>query len=629
MFIAMVKIKHIYIQAIVFLLFFIAVWLFWALAYPAHLHFAEELQCFEFTRSYFCDVIVKPAGLAEYIARYLVQFFYNGALGPVIIAALLTLVYHATSLLYKEDNPDGKHNWAGQVVRLSLSMVPALLCQAFLISLDAKITMPVALVICLYAVWLTEKIPARIRVIAGAFISIVLAFAVGSIFVVYLALVFLRLPFTREDVSFFGLKNKWADRIVLWVAALLLYGVILIALYRLYPYPKDVLTKGAYYNRFIFMPADFNISTWIWTIVVGFVMVRVRPKMYMYVAPIAILPCLYFAYKQYSPDEEAMLDSLYKVHNEQWDEILEKYSDGKKPASSYEQACLNLALAMKDQLADRYFTMPQYGVDGLLPVYQMEYMTPLFAADAYYQMGMINTAQRFYYESMESIADHQKSAWLLKRLTMTALANGRVNLAKRYIHKLKNTMYYSYWAEQIEKFADNPKLMDQNAALYRLRTERTKQESFFDDNNPPTYIAEMLNSNPNNQVAWQYLFTMLMTEGRLDELMQTAAFYGKHFPNKMLPIHVQEALLYHWVEKTGGLNNFPWRVSTEVGNRFMKFAQAAHQPRNVAEPIVRQDYGDTFWCYAIFKAQEAQQQNGAQPSTDASTGASQLQAGRE
>ena len=52
----------------------------------------------------------------------------------------------------------------------------------------------------------------------------------------------------------------------------------------------------------------------------------------------------------------------------------------------------------------------------------MDYMTPLLSAEAYYQMGMINTSQRFFYESMESIADHQKSAYCLQRLVMTALA---------------------------------------------------------------------------------------------------------------------------------------------------------------------------------------------------------------
>ena len=158
---------------------------------------------------------------------------------------------------------------------------------------------------------------------------------------------------------------------------------------------------------------------------------------------------------------------------------------------------------------------------------------------------------------------------------------------------------------------------------------RTKQESLFNDDNPPAYIAEMLNGNAENGAAWQYLFVTLMVEGRLDELMQTAQFYTAHFPQKMLPVHVQEALLYTWVTKTGGVNGFPWRVHNEIGQRFMQFAQQANQPREIAEPIVRRDFADTFWCYAVFKAQE--QQAAAQPSAvpDARTGASQQAPSRE
>ena len=627
------KYKSIYIHLSALLLFFLATWAFWALAYPAHLHFMEQLQCFEFTADYFRDVVVKPAGVAEYLSRFIVQFFYNNVAGAAVMAALLTLIFHATWLLYREQKAAGNSNAAGKrtqwisgVVRLSLSLVPPLLCMAFLVSVDAKPTMPVALALSLYAVWLTERLPVRHRIVAGVVLSVILAFAVGSVFVVYMLLVFIRLPFTQnDDIHLFGIRSKWGGRCLLWLMALMLYVVIILLLFRFYPYPKDVLVSGAYYNRFITMPAEFNVSTWLWTVAVGCLMMSVRPKAYMLVAPLAVIPCLYFIHKQYIPDEESMLDNLSMTHNAQWDDIIAKYHDGRVPASSYEQACYNLALAMKGQLADRYFTMHQYGVDGLLPVYQMEYMTPLFAADAYYEMGMVNTAQRFYYESMESIADHQKSAWLLKRLTMTALANGRVNLARSYVHKLKNTLYYRYWAEQIQKYVDHPELMDENAELHRLRTERTQQESFFDDENPPSFIAEMLNGNPVNEVAWQYLFTMLMVEGRLDELMQTAAFYTNHFQGKMLPIHVQEALLYHWVTKTGGLNGFPWKVLPEVGQRFMQFAKAAHQSRDIAEPIVRRDYGDTFWCYAVFKAQQPQQAK----HTDGNTGASQLQPGRE
>lgn len=618
-----VHIKNIYIHVLVTLLFAVAAWAFWAFVYPAHLHMWEQLQCFEYTWGYMADALVKPAGVAEYVSRFLTQFFYVGSLGPVVLAAVLLLVYHSAFLLTKTSD-------AGIVAKHGFAMVPALLSWAFLVSIDAKLTLPVALCMTLYAVWATMKLTLRAGVklfvpaIAMLIMAVILAFTVGSVFVVYIVLMLVAL--LRQMKADGKLVWKWGLGCTLYSVALWFAVVNLLSV--CYPYPKDLLMWGGYYNRFCYVDADYNVSTWCWTIgaiAASMLLPALMKSKAMKIAcgvmaVTASATCAYFVSQSIDNDEESLLENMYLMRNAQWNEIINR-SKVSQPTTSYEQCPLNLALAMRGQLADRFFAMRQYGMDGLLPRYQMDYMTPLLAADAYYEMSMINTAQRFYYESMESIADHQKSAHLLKRLTMTALANGRVNLAKSYIHKLKNTLYYREWAKEMEKYADNPSLMDKHAELARLRSQRTKQESFFNDNDPTPYIGEMLNCNTNNDVAWQYLFTMLMVQGRLDELMQAAQVYTQHFEGRMLPVHVQEALLYTWVTKTGALNGFPWRVSTNIGQRFMQFAQSANQSREVAEPIVRREFGDTFWCYAVFKNQEQKAQPQLTP--DASTGASQ------
>lgn len=624
------KISYKYLTFPLLLLFAVVAWAFWAFVYPAHLHLAEQLQMFEYTSLYFVDTITKPAGLAEYISRFLVQFYYSDAIGPVVIALVLTLIYHAGILL-------GRKSGISFIITHSFALVPAIFSWAFLVGMDAKLTMPIALLISLYAVSLTAFLLRKVSSIfiqyaIIALLAVVLAFAVGSVFVVYIILSTVVLCCRLKELAANGIAGKILTAILF---ALALWVSIVCIMPFAYSYPREVLAWGDYYNRFIFIPADYNVSTWWATAAsLSLLLFTTRYRQSKVLSYVAAVVGVCFAStgavllsRHVNSDEEGMLQNIYLMHNQKWSDIIER-SRVSSPATSYEQVPLNLALAMKEQLADRYFSMKQYGMAGLLPTYQMDYMTPLLSADAYYHMGMINTAQRYYYESMESIADHQKSAFLLQRLTMTALANGRCALAKRYIHRLKNTLYYSKWASQMEKYADNPSTLDQNPELHRLRTLRTKQESLFNDENPQAYIAEMLNGNPDNPIAWQYLFTSLMVEGRLDELMQTAQFYTKHFPQKMLPVHVQEALLYTWVTKTGGINGFPWHVHNEIGQRFMQFAQQANQAREVAEPIVRRDFADTFWCYAVFKAQE-QPQSSSPVSPDARTGASQQAPSRE
>ena len=57
-------------------LFGIAIYCFYSLKYPYHLHFQEQYQLFEFTWAYFLRVSSVPGGLADWIGRFLTQFCY-------------------------------------------------------------------------------------------------------------------------------------------------------------------------------------------------------------------------------------------------------------------------------------------------------------------------------------------------------------------------------------------------------------------------------------------------------------------------------------------------------------------------------------------------------------------------
>lgn len=599
----------------------IVAWAFWMYAYPAHLHLHEQLQMFEFTSFYLQDTIAKPAGVAEYISRFLVQFFYDDKLGPVVAGVVSALLYNATTLLSSKVTSKKKSMQVSSLLlKQIVALLPVIMTTAFLIGLDAKFTLLVALCITLYAVKLTECLPKRIAPWAAGVIAAILAFCVGGVFVVYLLSYYGRL--TVRGIE----QKKWKH--AAWLAlALVLWGVTVLLESHVYPYPTSLLAWGENYNRFVYIDAPYNTLTWWGTIAAVLALGcsnTMVPRLVM------LLPLIYTANDMrtlYDGAEESMLENMYLVRTNNWDAIIEK-ANKKAPESSYEMTGLNLALAMKGLLADRFFQYDQQGVNSLLPVYATDYMTPLFSAEAYFQMGMVNTAQRFYYEAMESIADYQKSAWYMKRLTQTALANGRIQLARSYIYKLKQTLYYSEWAKDMERYCDNPELLNANAEIARLRSVRVKHDTFFNDNYQVASIVEMLNDSPQNEVAWQYLFTMLMASGNMDDLLHTAQFYAAHSNKKLFPVHVQEALLYAWLAKTGSMNGFPWAVSTEVGQRFLTFVQQANQPREIAEPIVRRDYAGTFWCYAVFAAQQQGQQN-ANRAVDASTGASVQQPSRE
>ena len=77
---------------------FVAAVLFFCRFYPYHVHYQEQFQLFEFTWRYFVDVISVPGGAADWLGRFLTQFFLYSGVGAVVYAVLLVLVQVLTFL---------------------------------------------------------------------------------------------------------------------------------------------------------------------------------------------------------------------------------------------------------------------------------------------------------------------------------------------------------------------------------------------------------------------------------------------------------------------------------------------------------------------------------------------------
>ena len=79
-------------KALLTIFFGLAVTLFFALAYPHHLHFQEQYQLFLFEGSYVREVLSVPGGFADLLGRFCTQFFLYARVGAVIIGVLLVVV---------------------------------------------------------------------------------------------------------------------------------------------------------------------------------------------------------------------------------------------------------------------------------------------------------------------------------------------------------------------------------------------------------------------------------------------------------------------------------------------------------------------------------------------------------
>ena len=94
----------------------------------------------------------------------------------------------------------------------------------------------------------------------------------------------------------------------------------------------------------------------------------------------------------------------FMVRNGMWNRIMMQ-ADRKNPDKPMTVACLNLALAKTGRMGDHMFDYFQNGPEGLLTTFVRSHTNPVPTGEIYWNLGMVNTAQRFAFEAQEAIPD--------------------------------------------------------------------------------------------------------------------------------------------------------------------------------------------------------------------------------
>ena len=126
-------------------LFGVAVFLFFGLAYPHHLHYQEQYQLFLFDSTYVWEIVRQPGGVADLLGRFCTQFFLFAWVGAFIIALLLSAVQLLTLRLINVQ-------WL-----YGLSFVPSFLLWLYLLDENALMSGVWAILLTLFAAWCIVK----------------------------------------------------------------------------------------------------------------------------------------------------------------------------------------------------------------------------------------------------------------------------------------------------------------------------------------------------------------------------------------------------------------------------------------------------------------------------------------
>ncbi|MBQ8048295.1 MAG: hypothetical protein IJV84_03535 [Bacteroidales bacterium] len=557
---------------------FLLAFAFFNFLYPYHIHYQEQMQLFRFGADYFRESVAVPGGLGDWIGGFLVQFFYHAPVGALILGILLVLIQMLT----------WKNMENGSFAKYPLSFLPAVAMFLFLCDENALVTAAIAIIASLTLAFILMKIRrAGIRSIITIMFMPVMYLLFGSISILVPVIVAIR-SFMREEDK----KNI----LIFSIAAVVMATAIPLVARAYSPYPLERLAFGVHYHRY---HNAIPLLAWISVLMVPSAMLLAtafrKDRMVAASLALAILPAACLTPVFADMEKERLFGYDFMTRMGQWNKILAT-SDKDSPDSPIAVECTNLALAKTAHMSSDMFSFFQNGPAGLIPEFTRDHFSPVPTGTVYYHLGMINTAQTFFFEAQEGIPDFQKSARLTQALAKTNLINGDYEVARKYVGALKQTLFYREWAKETERLINNPELIEKVPEYAYLRSVRIKDHDFmFSQEEMDSMLGLMYVENEANVMAMDYLLAWCLLRKDLPRFFECHKLLKKGYDAR----HYQEAVVLYWALTHDGPEGMPGFITRNVASEFTRFISSFQSGRD--EASMQKEFGDTYWFYYYYR----------------------------
>ncbi len=569
-------------------IFGMIVFWFWEFHYPCYLSYQEQFQMFLFDKSYFLERIIIPEGLTNYISEFLTQFYYIPWIGACILSFIYVFMQRVIWILAKHEGVADTY--------YPLSFIPVLIVWFYMGDENAMLSYVLALLTTLAMAWWASSIKKRWKQFLFYLISIPSLFwligATVSVFVGYIIILTI-----KNRTSKFNAAGYSIGIIIYYLACVLCASMFL-------QYPFFRIFGGIGYYRFPAVIPVMQIVIMIIFSVFPFLLPMLpligKKKTIKIASEIAIIVIggIFLVKSGFDELKYELIDYDYLVRHEQWQKIIEK-AEKKQASTPMGVACVNLALAMQNQLSDHMFEFYQNGAEGLLPPFQRDFTSLLPTSEAFYRLGMINTAQRYMFEAQEAIPNFNKSGRCTKRIAETNIINGQYRVAAKYLRMLQKTLFYKDWADNAMTYLNDENKINNHPVWGRLRQYRYTKDFLFSDTELDQMLGILFVRNHNNKMAYEYLIAYELLQRDIQKFL---AYYplGKYAHFDHIPRSYQQILVYLWTQNHPNFDGMPWSIDEQVMQNVTEFARL--YVTNPKDPTLETGvFGNTYWSYLLVK----------------------------
>ncbi|NQT27268.1 hypothetical protein HQ585_18080 [candidate division KSB1 bacterium] len=567
---------------------------------PEIIYQAQEPVFFK-TARFFVDFLGIPGGLTAYTAACLSQFYILPWIGAAVITLIIGGIVSLTHLWLNRLQPERTDVW--------LHLIPGL----FLLMLHSHyhhpLSMTLGLLLAMAGLVLYTSIPIKnvglrflfYAILCGLLfylsIGAMLIFAVlGALFEwtknrsvkgALLGLIFLcfagTLPWIATMLTMITPKQAYLTHF--WIAS---------------RYPVGWAPAGLYitliFLAFIpfWLPLFRKLSS-----IIGDRIKRIPIlKKTGWICRIILISLLTWAAAHYSlsRDSRTLYQAVHHTREKNWDTVLEVIS-GNPMNHILIQHLSARALHHSGRLLDDLFSYPHaWGKQGLLLSYQFNYSAPKHMCDFCMDIGHLNEAEHWTYETLTLGGE---TPWILHKLAEINLLKGETDMARICINKLRQTLLHQALADDCEQLARNLAAGRTGAYPFPIRTDFIINKHKLEED-----LQALRELMPQNRMVFEFNIASLLFDKDLEGLYNQIGRLPE-FGIRTLPRHWQEAMILRMLKPDGSkLDLAGYKLNSSLIQNLQNFQQALllkADKRVEAYNELAPAYGNTYWYYLIFE----------------------------
>jgi hypothetical protein len=256
---------------------------------------------------------------------------------------------------------------------------------------------------------------------------------------------------------------------------------------------------------------------------------------------------------------------------------------------------LQLALYHAGRLSQDLFAYTNQAMWQLLPGLTLGFGPCRAQCDTLMELGQVNVAEHLAHEALELEGNRPD---LLRLLAQINILKNRPQAARVFLNLLAQAPFERAWAAARLRDLDNDPRLSNDTALALIRSRMVTTDLPHAKLPTESLLQQLLDSNPRNQMAFDYLLAHYLLTRDLDRLIKQLGRLDD-FGYTAIPRHLEEAIILCQNVKGIQVELHGRQLHPETVQRFRQFAEALNRARN--DPGGRQalarNFRDTFWFY--------------------------------